>query len=180
MEDAYQAFLLCISDSYVGGNITRNLVPFTSATSNTALLKQIANSPYAGQVKTYNPNFVNDFSSNFKLPPGTSSNQQTAILQDIFYSYNKISPDWNKYSDKLSCFSLSKCSDDFLGLLDIGKNNISISVPDNYSNIDTSIGYSDTDNICCMMGIAGDAIDNNINLFDSPSTLLENDFSMLA
>ena len=175
MFGAYGAFINCITDRVTGSGITRRSVPYIVTDSSIGLFKDIANGPFASEVKTYAPNIVGDFVSNFKLPQNTKSTQYPLLLNDCFESFDKVDPNWNKYLDYNDFTSLSNASSDFNKLLDVNRGNINISVPNsNYNSINTS----ELNTKSLMTGLSN-IVSKNSNLKSSVSNLIKKDFSFV-
>lgn len=172
MLGAYGAFISCIADRYVGSGITRRSVPYIVTDSSIGLFKDIANGPFASEVKSYAPSIVKDFSSNFKLQPNTPVNEYSSLLNDCFDCFDKIDPNWNSYLNYKDFTSLSNASPDFNKLLDVGRGKISITVPS--TNLNT-INTSTLDTKSLMLGLS-DIVGNNSNLKTNVSSLIKKDF----
>lgn len=176
----YQTFMLCLTDRYVGSNITKEVSAFASKKGNLDLLKQISIGPFVDEVKSYAPSIVKDFAANFKLPKGTKNTQYTSMLRDMFSAFNKLKPNWNKAGDKISLSELSNGSDDFKKLLASENSNTRVDIPQEVIGIDTSSGFTDKQKIYALMSVTDKAKKSNTNLFATPSELLKSDFPLVA
>lgn len=171
MLGAYGAFISCIEDRYVGTGITRRSVPYIVNDSSIGLFKDIVNGPYVSEVKSYAPNIVSDFVSNFKLKPNTPTNQYSNLLDDCFDCFDKVDSNWNKYLNYKDFTSLNNASGDFNKLLDVGRGKINISIPNNLNNVNTS----EIETKSLMFGLSN-IVQNNNNLKSNVSSLIKKDF----
>ncbi len=179
--DSYTAFLNCLNDLSLSAGITSNLIPHVAKNGDVNLLKAIADGPHKKEVKTQHPNFIDSFTSQFKLPNGTKESTMRTLLDSTTGSFNKIDPNWNKKGDRIDATKLANSSDDFKKLLKCGRESKTIDWLDaDYSDLDTSPQLTDNDKLFAIVDIADKSNNTITKIFDSSNQLLKNSFPLLA
>ena len=77
-------------------NITNKILPNVINNSDINTLSNISTSIIGKSVMAANPNLINNFASNYKLPSNTPSNQLPVIGAQIGNTFNNLNPNWNK------------------------------------------------------------------------------------
>ena len=77
-------------------NITNKILPNVINNSDINTLSNISTSVIGKSVMAANPNLINNFASNYKLPSNTPSNQLPLIGAQIGNTFNNLNPNWNK------------------------------------------------------------------------------------
>ena len=77
-------------------NITNKILPNVINNSDINTLSNISTSIIGKSVMAANPNLINNFASNYKLPSNTPSNQLPLIGAQIGNTFNNLNPNWNK------------------------------------------------------------------------------------
>lgn len=179
--DSYGAFINCLNNLAATSGITRNLVPYVSKNGDVDLLKAIADGPHRSEVKTYSPNFVKDFTKQFKLPPNIKQTAMAGLLGSTTSSFSKIDPEWNKKGNNIDASSLADASDDFKKLIEADRAAKELDWGNvDFSDMDTSNQLSDNDKLFATVGIAQSAKQNNIDLFCTPAQSLQDNFPLVA
>lgn len=185
LSGVYTTFVSSLGDSVISKQITRKLIPYVLANSKFKLLKEIADGPYAKDVKKYNPKIANDAASAFRISEYKKQKDYNQQLIDIDYSLNKISPNWKTKQIGLNvtvdASSMSNASLDMKTLLKA--NSVGMRIPASNLNapiVDTSSQLTDLNKISAIVNMSALSAQQGSDLFITADEALKNSFPTIA
>lgn len=96
LPNVLKAFTDGITDKGILSGIAKEIMPHIVSTSNVNMLSNLASSSLAKDVLKNQPNFISDFTKNFKLPANLKQSQYSNYTDSIKSSFFAINPNWNK------------------------------------------------------------------------------------
>ncbi len=146
LPDVYTTISVGLNNNKVMNKATSMLAPYIINNSASGLLGQVANSPYRGQLTAQRPNFVKQYSQNYRKQPGANQAGYRQTLGGLSSSFTKVDTSWKKSkafggpsAGTLNLNSAWQVSDDFDDLLKANAAYASVPVPtSNYAQMNTS------------------------------------------